>query len=132
MIRYIPLNQFNNALEGNLEEILSSGDQNAIEGLYEKLRDYYSEKDIQLALSQMKKEGALVFHGWIAQHKVLENFITKGEIGHLELTETVKNHILFPQFQKFVSSYLQEQLLYTQPKNDSERASLFSFVCLSK
>ena len=53
MIRYIPLNQFNNALEGNLEEILSSGDQNAIEGLYEKLRDYYSEKDIQLALSQM-------------------------------------------------------------------------------
>lgn len=130
MIRYIPLNQFNNALEGNLEEILSSGDQNAIEGLYEKLRDSYSEKDIQLALSQMKKEGAVVFHGWIAQHKVLENFITKGEIGRLELTETVKNHILFPQFQKFVSSYLQEQLLYTQPKNDSERASLFSLVCL--
>ncbi len=130
MIRYIPLNQLLDALDGGSIESLISIDEKAISVVTNKLSTTYQEKDIQKALALIRIEGATVFHGWIAQHPVLENFMKNGVVDHLELTPTVQNHALFPQFQKFVTAYLKEQLLSVNPQNDSETAHLFSFVCL--
>lgn len=130
MIRYIPLIQLKNSLDGASLESLISGDESTIAKVFSHLNDAYSEKDIRKALELLKGDGAEVFHGWIAQHPVLENFMKNGVVDLLELTTTVKNHTLFPQFQKFVTPYLQEQLLSLNPQNDAETANLFSFVSL--
>lgn len=130
MIRYIPLNELTSVLDGDLIEPLTSGDEQIIVKISEQLSATYSDKEILIALDLIKAEGATVFHGWVAQHPTLENFMKSGKVDQLELTATVQNHTLFPQFKKFVTTYLQEQLLAVNPENDKETADLFSFVCL--
>lgn len=130
MIRFIPLSAIKSALNDAPLESLMKGDEAAEKEVMANLSQDFSEKDINEALTRLKVDGATVFHGWIAQHPTLENFMNSGKIDQLELTATVQNHTLFHQFQKFVTTYLQEQLLSVHPENDKETADLFSFVCL--
>ena len=130
MIRFIPLSAINSALIDATLESLLKGDEVIEKEVLVNLSGDFSEKDISKALTLLKVDGATVFHGWIAQHPTLENFMKSGKIDRLELTATVQNHTLFPQFQKFLTAYLQEQLLAVHPENDKETADLFSFVCL--
>lgn len=128
MIRYIPLSEITDALNGASIDSLIQGDKDVTAAVLETLSKKYSEQDAHKAVELMKTDGAQVFHGWIAQHTVLQGFMENGLIKPLELTNTVKNHQLFPLFQEFVTSYLQEQLLSVKAKNDFELAALFSFV----
>lgn len=130
MIRYIPLSEITKALNGASTESIIDGDQEVLTAFMSTLSERYSEKDILKAIELIKREGAQVFHGWIAQHTALLEFMENGVISPVTLTETVKNHKLFPQFQSFVTGYLQEQLLAVSAKNDVELSSLFSYVIL--
>lgn len=130
MIRYIPFTEIQDALEGQPVEELIADDPGLVMAVENVLSSNYSNEEIAKALSLLKLDGAIVFHGWIAQHPVLLNFMQNGVVGNLAVTATVANHQLFPSFQKFTTAYLQEQLLQYKVKDDDELASLFSFVNL--
>lgn len=130
MIRYIPLADISNALNGASIEALISRDEEVWRTTVNELSKEYSEKDILKAIELLKTNGAEVFHGWISQHKPLQEFMQNGVINPLELTATVNNHQLFPEFQRFVSVYLQEQLLAVKATSDEELSDLFTYVIL--
>lgn len=130
MIRYIPLSEITKALNGAPLDALIEGKEDVTIGVIQSLLESYAETDVMNAIELIKTEGANVFHGWVAQHSSLQNFMENGVIKPLELTPTVRNHQLFPLFKTFVSTYLKEQLLAVKAKNDEELAALFSYVIL--
>jgi len=88
-------------------------------------------KDFQLFTESIKTPEAIVFHGWIAQSKVLQNTLESGRVTSVfHDSQGTLSHTLASSYRRFITPYLAPILLKGIPEEMEPLSVYFSYAPL--
>lgn len=136
MARWIPLSIFKELYTDQSALLTAEGNLQFLERIQGSEGATIAEKwklgiaDFRFFVESLKNQETIVFHGWVAQDKVLSETLESGKIsGEYTDKQGYLKHTLATKFQKFITPYLTD-LLLTSEGSKAELRELFSFATL--